>query len=67
MKSMIKIIQEYDKQVAKEVKVNKALFALKHGLTKSVRQSKTLCLKKSLTCLNKYKNTIIFFMYSVKC
>ena len=34
MKSRIKIIQEYDKQVAKEGKVNKAQFTSKHGLTK---------------------------------
>jgi len=37
MKSTIKIIQEYDKQVAKEGKVNKAQFASKHGLTKSIK------------------------------
>ena len=52
MKSMIKIIQEYDEQVAKEGKVNKAQFASKHGLTKS-NKAKVVSLKKLLTYLNK--------------
>ena len=36
-KYMIKIIQEYDEQVAKEGKIPKAQFASKHGLTKSIK------------------------------
>ena len=36
MKSMIKIIQEYDEQIAKEGKVNKPQFAVKHGLENKV-------------------------------
>ena len=38
MKSTIKIIQEYDEQVAKEGKVNKAQFASKHSLTKTIKK-----------------------------
>ena len=35
MKSKNKVVQEYDKQVAKEDKVNQAQFASKHGVAKS--------------------------------
>ena len=37
MKSMIKIIQEYDEQVAKDGKVNEAQFPSKHSLTKAIK------------------------------
>jgi len=42
MKSMIKIIQEYEEQVAKEGNVNKAQFASKHGRTKSIRAKRCI-------------------------
>ena len=49
MKSTIKIIkiQEYDKQVAKEGKVNKAQFASKPRLTKQLNRAKGGAFKKN--------------------
>ena len=37
MKSTIKIIQEYDEQVAKEGKSKQGSYASKHGVTKSIK------------------------------
>ena len=47
MKSTLKIIQEYDGQVAKEGKVNKAHLHLKHWLTNQLNRAERCVFKQN--------------------